>query len=97
MNSGNGYYCFCTPEEIERYKKAHDPLNLWRDQLVKEGVFEEAAATAIDKAARAEANESVTFAEQSPAPTVEDITRDVYWEVDQDTAAGNTGRHFFGG
>lgn len=84
-----------TPEEIERYKKSHDPLNLWRDTLVGEGVLDEATATGIDKAAREEATASVQFAEESPAPTVDDIKRDVYWEVDEGTEAGNTGRHFF--
>ena len=49
-------------------------------------------------AASAEADEAaaaVVFAEQSPAPTVESIMDDVYWEVDNKTAAGATGRHFF--
>ena len=35
------------------------------------------------------------FADESAYPTVEDITKDVYWEVDNDTVAGRTGRHFF--
>jgi hypothetical protein len=43
------------------------------------------AAAAADEAAAA-----VVFAEQSPAPTVESIMDDVYWEVDNKTAAGAT-------
>jgi len=86
-----------TPEEIESYKKNHDPLNLWRDRLISEGLLDEAAAADIDKAARAEAEEAVRFAVESPAPTLGDITRDVYWEVDEGTQSGRTGQHFFGG
>ncbi len=85
-----------TPEEIESYKKNHDPLNLWRDRLISEGLLDEAAVAEIDKAARVEAEEAVRFAVESPAPTLEDITRDVYWEVDEGTESGRTGQHFFG-
>lgn len=84
-----------TPEEIEDYKNNHDPLILWRRRLLGEGVLDEAGADEIDDAAKKEAADSVTFAEESPAPTVEEITRDVYWETDQGTEASKIGRHFF--
>ncbi|NNC89407.1 MAG: pyruvate dehydrogenase (acetyl-transferring) E1 component subunit alpha [Akkermansiaceae bacterium] len=84
-----------TPEEIERYKTYHDPLRLWRRRLVDEGVLTEETAEAIDKEAKQEVAAAIKFAEASEAPTVEDITRDVYWEVDHETEAGRTGRHFF--
>ncbi|HAN82269.1 MAG TPA: pyruvate dehydrogenase (acetyl-transferring) E1 component subunit alpha, partial [Verrucomicrobiales bacterium] len=35
------------------------------------------------------------FAEESPPPTIEDITNDVYWETDNNTEASQIGRHFF--
>ncbi|NIP94688.1 MAG: pyruvate dehydrogenase (acetyl-transferring) E1 component subunit alpha, partial [Akkermansiaceae bacterium] len=41
------------------------------------------------------AEASAQFAEEAPAPTEEDILRDVYWEVDEGTEAGKNGRHFF--
>jgi pyruvate dehydrogenase E1 component alpha subunit len=84
-----------SPEEIERYKKHHDPINLWQQCLFKEGVLTEERAKDIDKSAKDEAAAAVKFAEESPFPTVEDITKDVYWEVDNDTERGRTGRHFF--
>ena len=84
-----------TPEEIQRYKDNHDPINLWRQKLISEGVLTEAAAKEIDDAAKEEAAASVEFAEQSPPPTIEDIMDDVYWESDNNTEASKIGRHFF--
>jgi pyruvate dehydrogenase E1 component alpha subunit len=37
----------------------------------------------------------VKFAEESPAPTVESVMDDVYWESDNRTEASQIGRHFF--
>lgn len=82
-------------EEIERFKCQFDPINHWRDRLYAEGVLTEERFKQIEKAAKDEAKASVAFAEESAFPTVEDITKDVYWEVDNDTVAGRTGRHFF--
>ena len=84
-----------TPEEIQEYKNNHDPIVLWRRQLISEGVITEEQADQIDKQAKAEAKESVAFAESSPDPTIESIFEDVYWEVDNKTESGRTGRHFF--
>jgi pyruvate dehydrogenase E1 component alpha subunit len=84
-----------TPEEIEKYKTYHDPTRLWRRRLIEEAVFTDVEADAIDREAKREADASAVFAEQSPAPTVESIFDDVYWETDNNTEAGNTGRHFF--
>ena len=49
----------------------------------------------VRKIAKAEAVASVDFAEASAYPEFEDITKDVYFEVDEFTEAGRTGRHFF--
>jgi len=84
-----------TPEEIEKYKTYHDPIRLWRRRLIEEAVFTDDEADAIDKEAKAEADASAAFAEQSPPPTVESIFEDVYWETDNNTEASNIGRHFF--
>lgn len=84
-----------SPEEIERYKTHHDPIRLWRRRLIEEGVLTEEKADAIDKKAKQEADASADYAAQSPPPEVGEILHDVYWEVDEDTEAGNTGRHFF--
>lgn len=82
-------------EEIERYKQNHDPIRLWKARLISEGVLSEEKFDELDNAARAEANESVTFAEESPLPADSSITEDVYYEVDRQTIAGRTGKHFF--
>ena len=84
-----------TPEEIAKYKKDHDPVNLWKERLLGEGILTEESAKEVDQAARSEAATAVQFAEESPYPPVESIFDDVYWEVDNKTEAGNTGRHFF--
>jgi pyruvate dehydrogenase E1 component alpha subunit len=84
-----------TPEEIAEYKKNHDPVVLWKNQIISEGSITAEEATAIDKEAKQEAAASVKFADESPNPTVESIFEDVYWEVDNQTEAGKTGRHFF--
>jgi pyruvate dehydrogenase E1 component alpha subunit len=84
-----------TEEEIDKYRKHHDPLRLWRRRLVEEGVLEDEAAEQLDKAAKKEADESGKFAIDSPFPPEESIFNDVYWEVDNGTERGRTGRHFF--
>lgn len=68
---------------------------LWKNQIISEGIITAEEATAIDKEAKQEAAASVKFADESPNPTVESIFDDVYWEVDNQTEAGKTGRHFF--
>jgi pyruvate dehydrogenase E1 component alpha subunit len=82
-------------EEIERYKQQHDPIRLWKSRLLQEGVLTEERYDEIDQAARHEAEDSARFAEESPLPADSSITEDVYFEVDRQTVAGRTGRHFF--
>lgn len=84
-----------TPEEITEYKKNHDPVNLWKSRMIAEGVLTEESAKAIDTEAKQEAAASVAFAEAAENPPLESIFDDVYWEVDNNTESGNTGRHFF--
>jgi len=84
-----------TKEEIERYQREHDPILVWKQNLLDEGVLTEATAKEIDKAAQKEVEASADFADASPYPEPESIFSDVYWEVDNNTVAGQTGRHFF--
>jgi len=84
-----------TPEEIQEYKNNHDPILLWKRRLLEEGVITEETAASIEKEAKQEVKEALKFAEESPFPEIESIFDDVYWEVDEKTAAGTTGRHFF--
>ena len=84
-----------TPEEIENYKKNHDPITVFERKLMVEGVLTEELAKSINADAKAEAAASAVFADESPAPTIADISTDVYWETDNDTPASKIGRHFF--
>jgi pyruvate dehydrogenase E1 component alpha subunit len=84
-----------TKEEIERYEREHDPIIIWRTHLINEGVLTQEQATEIDQAAMKEAEDAATFADQSAYPDPAEIFDDVYWEVDNKTDAGGTGRHFF--
>jgi len=84
-----------TPEEIERYKREHDPINLWRNRLLAEGILDEEEAARIDREAKAEADAAARFADESPFPREADIYSDVYYEVDHQTESGRRGRHFF--
>lgn len=81
--------------EIEEYRKTKDPLQVFQTLLVGEGVLNEAIIGEIDQAARAEADTAADFAEASPFPTVEDIQKDVYWEVDNPSERKSEGRLFF--
>lgn len=84
-----------TPEEIENYKKNHDPIHVFRSKLVAEGVLNDELIESINQRAKDEVEASVKFAEESPAPTIADISTDVYWETDNQTEASKIGHHFF--
>jgi len=84
-----------SPEEIENYKNNHDPINTFRNRLLQEGVITQEQADQINQQAADEAAAAVAFADASPAPSIESIMDDVYWEVDNNTPSGQTGRHFF--
>jgi pyruvate dehydrogenase E1 component alpha subunit len=84
-----------TPEEIENYKKNHDPIHVFRNKLIAEGLLNDEMIENINKLAKEEADASVVFAEESPAPTIADISTDVYWETDNQTEASKIGHHFF--
>lgn len=84
-----------TPDEIEKYKQQHDPIQIFRRQLAEEGLLDDASFQKIDKEARKEAEASVKFAEESPFPDPREIFDDIYSEVDNKTDAGRTGKHFF--
>jgi pyruvate dehydrogenase E1 component alpha subunit len=84
-----------TEEEIEKYKREHDPIQLFKRRLIEEKILTEEQYEAIDEEAKAEAEASAVFAEESPIPSDAAIFEDVYFEVDRQTEAGRTGKHFF--
>jgi pyruvate dehydrogenase E1 component alpha subunit len=86
-----------TKEEIQKYMNEHDPIEFWKNVLIEEGVITEDDYKAINKEAGAEAEAAAAFAIKSPYPDESEIFDDIYWEVDNNTEAGRTGRHFFHG
>ncbi len=84
-----------TPEEIEHYKTACDPITLWENQLLSENIITKEEIERLDAEAKAEAAAAVEFAMASPWPSEESIFQDIYYEVDHQTEASQSGRHFF--
>ena len=82
-------------DEIERYQQNHDPITAFKRRLIEEGILNEERFEQVEDAAKAEAEASAEFADQSPIPSDASIMEDVYYEVDRQTEAGRTGRHFF--
>ena len=81
--------------EIEEYQKTKDPITLFQASLIAEGVLTQAIIDEIDAAARKESDEAAEFAEASPYPTIEDITKDIYWEEDNPDKKVSQGRIIF--
>ena len=70
-----------TKEEVEGYK-LQDPIEDVRRKLLENKWATEAELDAIDEAVKAEVNEAVKFAEESPQAPVDELYNDVYFEKD---------------
>ena len=66
-----------TKEEVEEHKK-HDPVYLFRDRLVVEGVLKEPEWKQLEKEILGVVEEAVRFADRSPEPPLEWLHTDVY-------------------
>ncbi|MEM8867640.1 MAG: pyruvate dehydrogenase (acetyl-transferring) E1 component subunit alpha [Verrucomicrobiota bacterium] len=84
-----------TKEEIEEYKKTKDPINVLKEQLLKDGTLTDELAQQMNREVKLEAEASVKFAEDSPYAPKSEIQTDVYWEVDNDTEGKLKGTYFF--
>ena len=84
-----------TRDEVDEYRKTKDPITVFQQALLDEGVLNENLIKDIDQAARTEADEAADFAESSPFPTPADIQKDVYWEADNVAQRTSKGRLFF--
>ena len=82
-------------EEIEEYKMNKDPLNLFRDKLIKEGNISEEQIKAIDAKAKGDAEASAEFADASPYPEPHELMDDIYWETDNPQEKKSQGTMFF--
>ncbi len=63
-------------EEVKKWRE-RDPIGLLEKSLLEKGI-EEARLDEIRAAAKAKADEAVTFAEESPEPDLSELTTDVY-------------------
>jgi pyruvate dehydrogenase E1 component alpha subunit len=68
-----------TKEEVEGQRK-RDPIVVWSQRLVAEGMMEESAVKALDKEVLQEVNEAYQFADEAPDPEPEALWADVYAE-----------------
>ena len=84
-----------TKEEIADYKATKDPIMLFQKKLLDEKVLNEAKINEINKAAKAEAETSAQFAEQSPFPPSSEIQNDIYWEEDNPEKKTSQGTMLF--
>lgn len=63
--------------ELEDYKE-QDPIEYVREVLLKNGIATESEIESIEARLKNIVNESVTFAEESPYPTADEVYKDVY-------------------
>ena len=82
VSKANLYHYYRDKDEIKEYREKKDPVLLFENELLAEGVLTPATRDAINEAAMAEADVAAAFAEESPDPTVADITKHIYWEED---------------
>jgi len=64
-------------EEVEEWRK-RDPIKIFSNYLVKNGILDEDAIKAIDEETLALVNEAEEFARRSPAPPIEKVKDDVF-------------------
>ncbi len=80
-HSKNDPRAYRTREEEQEWK-AKDPIKRYRKWLLEQGVAEEEELKTIENEVEREIEEAIAFAEQSPYPPLEEITKDVYVEED---------------
>ena len=68
-----------TKEEVEDQRK-RDPIAVWSQRLVAEGLMEDGAVKALDKEVLQEVNDAYQFADEAPDPEPGELWADVYAE-----------------
>jgi pyruvate dehydrogenase E1 component alpha subunit len=71
-----------TKEEVEDQRK-RDPISVWSQRLIAEGLTDEAAVKALDKEIVQEVDDAYRFADEAPDPEAEELYKDVYAEEEQ--------------
>ena len=69
-------------DEIKEYRDKKDPVLLFEQELLAEKVLTPELSQQINDDAMAEADRAAAFADESPDPTLADVTRHIYWEED---------------
>jgi len=90
-----------TKEQVAEWRK-RDPISIWAERLVGEGLLEDGDPLQIDDAAVARVDEAIAFADSSPFPEPESLYDDIYvlgdqvkgwYSVDQRSAGVHRGEH----
>jgi pyruvate dehydrogenase E1 component alpha subunit len=71
-----------TKEEVEDQRK-RDPIAVWSQRLIAEGLTDEAAVKALDKEIVEEIEDAYRFAEEAADPEMDELYRDVYADEKQ--------------
>jgi pyruvate dehydrogenase E1 component alpha subunit len=66
-----------TKDEVEDQKK-QDPIELFKDQLLKEKVLTDVTMKEIEQDVKKAVMDSVKFAEESPDPSMDTLFEDIY-------------------
>lgn len=69
-------------EELDKYRKDHDPLLIAKDAMYKAGI-EDDELTQMDKDIKNLVNEAAEFAQETPEPPPEELYKDVLVPVDE--------------
>ena len=69
-----------TREEIEDWKQNRDPIKLYTEKLIAEGLFTQAELDAMNAQAEAEVEAAAEFAMNSPDPDPAHVLDDVFYE-----------------
>jgi pyruvate dehydrogenase E1 component alpha subunit len=69
-----------TRDEVNEVREHHDPIDMAREKILKEGWADEDELKAIDKEAKAIAAASAVFAQESPEPDPSELWTDVLVE-----------------
>ena len=68
-----------TREEVEDQRK-RDPIAVWSQRLIADGVMDDSGVRALDKEVVEEVEEAYQFADQAPDPDLEELYKHVYAE-----------------
>jgi len=64
-------------EEVEKYKEQRDPINHFREYLLRESVATEAAIKKIEDDIKVQVNDAAEFAKTSPEPDATELWTDI--------------------